>query len=74
VVSFIILSAIEIAAVTAAFMIDVDYVGSKTAAIMISLLNGLVWIGLLLVIMFPNNVEKGIENELTNGLLHKNKD
>ena len=73
-VSFIILSAIEIAAVTAAFMIDVDYVGLKTAAIMTSLLNGLVWIGLLLVIMFPNNVEKGIENELTNGLLHKNKD
>ena len=70
-VAFGILGFIEAFAVTAAFMVSVHNVGTKTAAIMISLIVGGVLLLMALIELFPTNLESQIEAELTQGLKSK---
>jgi uncharacterized membrane protein len=76
VIGFAIVSIIETALIVAAVLIDVQQVGLKTTAIMISLVLGLIWIACGAELMFggPGNLESSIEVELTKGLLPQNKD
>jgi uncharacterized membrane protein len=68
-------SIIEAAFIVAAVMIDVEHVALKTLALIISAFLGIFWLGFTVaVIGGSTNLESSIEDELTKGLLPKNKD
>jgi hypothetical protein len=75
VVPFVVLSIIEAALIVSAVMIDVDHVELKTLAVILSAFMGIAWIvNTACLIGGTGNLESSIEDELTKGLLPKNKD
>ena len=74
-IGFAILSILEAALITAAVRIDVDSVGLKTLFTILSAFLGIAWIvSAVCLIGGPADLESSIEDELTKGLLPKNKD
>jgi hypothetical protein len=70
-----IFSIIEAAVIVAAVMIDVKHVELKTLAIVFSAFLGIIWLAATASLMGGQaNLESDIEDELTKGLLPKNKD
>jgi hypothetical protein len=67
---------VETAFITAAVMVSVDHVGLWTLALFLSVFGGMFWVGfsVSLISASASSLEKSIEDELTKGLLPKNKD
>lgn len=67
---------VETAFITAAVMVSVDHVALWTLALFLSVFGGMFWVGfsVSLISASASSLEKSIEDELTKGLLPKNKD
>jgi hypothetical protein len=67
---------VETAFITAAVMVGVDHVALWTLALFLSVFGGMFWVGfsVSLISASASSLEKSIEDELTKGLLPKNKD
>ncbi|KAI4765421.1 hypothetical protein E4T52_01774 [Aureobasidium sp. EXF-3400] len=76
VAAFAMVTIVETAFITAAVMVSVDHVGLWTLALFLSVFGGMFWVGfsVSLISASASSLEKSIEDELTKGLLPKNKD
>jgi hypothetical protein len=67
---------VEATFITTAVMVSVDHVALWTLALFLSVFGGMFWVGVSvsLLSVSASSLEKSIEDELTKGLLPKNKD
>ena len=74
--AFAVVTIVETAFIMAAVMVSVDHVALWTLALFLSVFGGMFWVGfsVSLISASASSLEKSIEDELTKGLLPKNKD